>query len=76
MQEVITYTVRGVSADGTRYKVVNRQVKRMAEARGEDEFESRFTAIYNAAQALKARRSPLNGVIFDVHEKRQRAGVL
>jgi len=75
MQEVITYTVRGVSADGTRYKIVNRQVKRASEARGEDEFESRFTAIHNAAQALQARRAAFNGVVFDVHEKRQRAGV-
>lgn len=72
MSEVITYTVRGKAADGRMYKIVNRQVKRMAEARGEDTFVSRFEAIFNAAQALKAWRYAPDGICFDVHEKRVR----
>lgn len=72
MSEEITYTVRGKTSDGRTYKIVNRQVKRVSEARGEDVFVSRFAAIFNAAQAIKAWRYTPDGICFDVHEKRVR----
>lgn len=69
MEDRTSYSVRGKAADGRQYKIVNREVKRGSEARGEDFFDSRFAAIYNAAQAIKAWRYAPDGICFDVHEK-------
>lgn len=72
---ITTYSVRGVTPDGRQFKIVNREVKRMAETRGEDFFDSHFAAIYNAAQAIKAWRYSADGVRFDVHTKQTRERV-
>lgn len=66
------YVVRGKAADGTQYKVKDRQIKRMGEARGEDTFDSLFFALHNAAEAIRAWRYTPDGITFDaqpIHEE-------
>lgn len=63
------YYARGKTPNGQRYKLVRGAVKRVAEARGEDYFTSRFEAICAALGALRAWAMRPMGIVFDVHHE-------
>lgn len=63
------YYARGKTPNGQRYKLVRGAVKRVAEARGEDYFTSRFEAIYAAMSGLRSWAMRPIGIVFDVHHE-------
>lgn len=63
----IVYVVRGKCKDtGRKYKLVRGQLRQLHEARGEDEFDSVFFAIYSCVRAAAAWRFSSPSVIFNV----------
>lgn len=74
MSVKIVHVVRGKCKDtGKRYKLVRGQLKQLHEARGEDEFDSVFFAIYSCARAAGAWRFSSPSVIFNVEALQRKA---
>jgi hypothetical protein len=70
----IVHVVRGKCKDtGKKYKLVRGQLKQLYEARGEDEFDSVFFAIYSCVRAAAAWRSLSPSVIFNVEAIERKA---
>lgn len=65
MAKVVKYRMRG-EVGGQSYKMVRGRIRRMHEVRGEDEFVSKFDAIWHFAQALRAMATIPDGISYDI----------
>ena len=66
MSEANQYYIRGI-AGKQEFKMVRGEIKRVAEARGEDTFDSIHVAIFQFAQALRKWRYCPQGITFQHH---------